>query len=314
MKETTNQPRNGLAIASLVVGILSLPLACFAVGFVTGLVAVTLGLAHLRCQGGKRGLAIAGMSTGAIGTALGIFAAVIGVKVLKVINEPPKNPPALPANLAVRPTFPLKDGRIVEAGTAFGATMDGGEPVLLSALHLFNEAGGLDKQIPAEQIPDVVTGVMLFNMDRSQQLGVAGKGLLREGFPIGEGPTETDCRGDIVAFRLPKPSGVGVAPLAQTNPGFLTRVWLVGKECSKPGANAELFPGVVWMSTHKNVIVMMKTPANLSGFSGAPTVNEKGEIVGIVAGGGYGQDGKPVALLNPVAAIREKLKTVKGRN
>lgn len=319
MREPTNLPQppqpqgTGLAIASLVVGILSLPLVCCAVSPITGLVAVALGIGHVRRSPAKRGVAIAGISTGAVGAALGIFAFVLGAKVWRALNMPPPPPPPLPANLAVRPTFKLKDGRRVEAGTAFGATMDGGKPVLLSVLHLLGEAGGLDEQIPAEQVPDVVTAVSLFNMDRSRLLGTAGKGLLREGFPIGEGRTESDCRGDIVAFQLPQPSGIGVAPLAKTNPSFLARVWVVGKEFSKPGAAAELFSGVVWMSTHKNIVVMMQTPFDLSGFSGAPAVNEQGEIVGIVVSGGSGREGKPIVLLNPVADVRKKLESVQGR-
>lgn len=310
------QPGKGLAIASLIVGILSLPLACCVVSPVTGLVAVLLGVAHLRRSPAGRGLAIGGMTTGALGAVLGVgvitFGIVKGQQIQQLLNTP-GTPPSLPANLAVRPTFQLKDGRTVEAGTAFGATMDGGEPVLLSALHLLGEAGGLDKQIPAEQVPDVVTAVTLFNMDRSQQIGVAGKGLLREGFPVGAGPTESDCRGDIIAFQLPQQSGVGVAPLAKENPSFLARVWIVGKEFSKTGASADLFPGVVWMPTHKNIVVMMLSSFDLSGFSGAPAVNEKGEIVGIVIGGGSGQEGKPVALLNPVNNVRKKLENVQRK-
>lgn len=314
MREPANLPPppqpqgTGLAIASLVVGILSLPLMCCAVSPITGLVAVALGAAHMRRSQAKRRLAIAGISTGAVGAVLGIFASVLGAKAWQAFKMPPGPPPPLPANLAVRPTFELKDGRRVEAGTAFGATMDGGEPVLLSALHLLGEAGGLDKQIPAKQIPDVVTAVSLFDMDRSRLLGTAGKGLLREGQPIGEGRTEGDCRGDIVAFRLSQQSSIGVAPLAKTNPGFSTLVWVVGKEFSKSGATAEAFPGVVWVSTRKALVVVMRTPMDLSGFSGAPVVNAQGEIVGMVIGGGEsGQSGLPVALLNPVAAMREKV-------
>jgi hypothetical protein len=321
MKEATNpaspQPSGkGLAIASLVVGILSLPLVCCVASPLTGLVAVVLGVAHLKRSPARRGMAIGGITTGAIGVVLGvgviIFGIVKGQQIQQLLNTP-GTPPPLPANLAVRPTFQLKDRRTVEAGTAFGATMDGGAPVLLSALHLLGEAGGLDKQIPAEQIPDVVTGVTLFNIDRSQPIGAAGKGLLREGFPIGEGPTESDCRGDIVAFQLPQRSRVGVAPLAKENPSFLARVWIVGKEFSKAGASADLFPGVVWMSTHKNIVVMLQSPLDLSGFSGAPAVNEKGEIVGIVIGGGSGREGKPVALLNPVNDVRKKLESVQRK-
>src|SRR5690242_16938525 len=65
-------------------------------------------------------------------------------------------PPTIPANFAVRPLFQLRDGRQIQAGTAFAATMDGGSPVLLSAMHLFGEAGGLDHDLPGTTLPEAI--------------------------------------------------------------------------------------------------------------------------------------------------------------
>ena len=69
---------NGLGIAALVLGILSLPAAFFAgvPGIVLGLIAIVLGIVALRrVKAGRadnRGMPIAGIVTGAIGLVLGI--------------------------------------------------------------------------------------------------------------------------------------------------------------------------------------------------------------------------------------------------
>lgn len=70
----------GMAISSLVLGIIGLLLACVAFGAVFGIVAVILGVVALgrvkRGVGGGRGLAIAGIVTGAIALLLGIIAGI----------------------------------------------------------------------------------------------------------------------------------------------------------------------------------------------------------------------------------------------
>lgn len=222
---------------------------------------------------------------------------------------PPARPPTLAANFVVRPVFVLRDRRTIRAGTAFGAKVDGGEPVLLSALHLFGEAGGLKAEVPPARIPEVVAGVVLFDMGYGRQVGSAGAGLLRDGFPMGT--RGDDYTGDLVAFRLAKQSGIGTAPLAAANPDTGTRVWLVGREFTRPGAMAALYPAVVTQAVDKGLLITMDSRVDLTGFSGAPAVNAQGEIVGMTLGGGQ-QGGKQLAILNPVAAMRERLKAAQA--
>lgn len=77
------QRNNGMAIASLIVGILSIP-ACFGygLGLVMGIVAIVLGvLARKKVklgQAGQGGLALGGIITGIVGVVLGaIFLAMV---------------------------------------------------------------------------------------------------------------------------------------------------------------------------------------------------------------------------------------------
>jgi hypothetical protein len=235
---------------------------------------------------------------------LGIGLALVGCAKPHRGSPPPARPPTLAVNFVVRPVFVLRDKRTIRAGTAFGATVDGGEPLLLSALHLFGDAGGLEGEIPPARIPDVVAGVALFDMGYGRQVGSAGPALLRDGFPLGT--RGDDYTGDLVAFRLAKQSGIGTAPLAAANPDTGARVWLVGREFTRPGAMAALYPAVVSEAADKGLLITMDSRVDLSGFSGAPAINAQGEIVGMTLGGGQ-QGGKQLAVLNPVAAMRERL-------
>lgn len=89
------QPRkaNGLGIAALVLGILSLPAAFLAgvPGIVLGLVAVVLGVLGLRRvrtrRADNRGMAIAGLVTGVLGLLLGILVLVFTVFVVRTTGD-----------------------------------------------------------------------------------------------------------------------------------------------------------------------------------------------------------------------------------
>lgn len=219
-------------------------------------------------------------------------------------------PPTPPKNLAVRPYVLLKDGRKIEAGTAFGATLDGGKPILLSALHLFGDAGGLQSDIPPDSLPDLVQEVGLFDMEYGQKLGSAGKGLLRDGYPLRE-EGSIDCSGDLVAFELPAGTSVGYAPIAAQNPEVGERVWVVGKEYKQPGATANLYAGTVVEVLSTDIAVEEDIPFDGRGFSGGPVVNAKGELVGMVIGSDN-KSGKRYSILNPIEAIRRRLKAAKA--
>lgn len=82
-----NKP-GGLAIASLVLGILSLVTCCIGIGAVFGLAAIILGAVSLYQKKGK-GLAIAGIITGGFGLVLGIIGIIYIVAVVYEINTDP---------------------------------------------------------------------------------------------------------------------------------------------------------------------------------------------------------------------------------
>ncbi len=87
------QPRNGLGVAALVLGIASIPLGVFffPVGIVLGVLAIIFGAVGMtRAKRGRatnRGVALAGLITGVIGTALGIVFLVLTFNVISDCSD-----------------------------------------------------------------------------------------------------------------------------------------------------------------------------------------------------------------------------------
>lgn len=88
-----SQPRNGMAIAALILGILALP-GAFIIGFpgiVLGVLAIIFAIVGLRRAGKDRvsnkGMAIGGLVTGIIGLIIGVIVAIFFVIALGIAND-----------------------------------------------------------------------------------------------------------------------------------------------------------------------------------------------------------------------------------
>lgn len=77
------QPSNGLGLASMIIGIVSIPLMCCYIGIAGGIVAAVLGfLGKAKADRGEatnRGQAIAGIICGIIAAALGIVLTILSL-------------------------------------------------------------------------------------------------------------------------------------------------------------------------------------------------------------------------------------------
>lgn len=90
---SSSQPRNGMAITALILGILSLP-AAFVVGFpgiVLGILAIIFAIVGLRRAGKDRvsnkGMAIGGLVTGIIGLIIGVIVAIFFFIAIGIAND-----------------------------------------------------------------------------------------------------------------------------------------------------------------------------------------------------------------------------------
>jgi hypothetical protein len=63
-----------------------------------------------------------------------------------------------------------------------------------------------------------------------------------------------------------------------------------------------LFPGKVLVASDSKTLVKFENPFEMRAFSGAPLINEKKQVVGILIGGAEG-----LGIINPAGSIRKRL-------
>ena len=81
-RNTPPEEPSGLAIASLVLGIISLVLSCGYINIVTGIISIILGAIHLAKHKTRRGMAIAGIVCSIISIVLLVILVAIGLAFL----------------------------------------------------------------------------------------------------------------------------------------------------------------------------------------------------------------------------------------
>lgn len=214
----------------------------------------------------------------------------------------PPTPPKIGGSVALRPVITLKNGRTFAAGTAVAVRLKpDGKPVLLTALHLFGPAGGeLDKETPPAEMDRVVKGLALTPLGGKKPVAFAKGSLRKSGAGVSD--ENTDVSGDVAAFTLLPNARVNALPLAGERPRMGEWLWLIGDEVEHKPQTQRLYPVKVVQVDEKSGKLYFKTPVELQGFSGAPLINSRREVVGLlIAGGG------PVGFFNPAESIRKRL-------
>jgi hypothetical protein len=217
-------------------------------------------------------------------------------------------PPKAVIDAVCRPTFQVgkADKR---AGTAF--VMETGLkniPVaLFTAHHLFGPDGGMGRQMTWQEVPKSVKGASCESFDRKHRVKATAA------VPVTDARTYSERGGpmrDIAVLPVPA-AEVTPLKLAKDAPAIGANVWLIGQAFA--GAPATLF-------LHKAKVVLSGDIAlsyefadpklNLAGTSGAPIVNENGEVVAISLAGGL-QRGRLIVGGNNVRVIRTVLDGMK---
>jgi hypothetical protein len=188
----------------------------------------------------------------------------------------------------------------MRSGTAFGATLDGGHPFALTALHLFSASGGLADDVPPDRLP--LDDVRFFDVGVNEIQGyVDSWNLLKEGRPW----DGRDARGDVVAFRLDRDSAVARLPLAASDPAAESRVWLAGP--SSRGFPPALHPATVVRVQPEFIEIALDEVFDPKGLDGGPVLGPGGSVVGMVVGGRSTMGGNLYVYVNPVSSLRERL-------
>jgi len=216
-------------------------------------------------------------------------------------TESASTPPELLDNTILRPEFELSDVTFA-AGTAFAIEMDDKNvSLVLTAYHLFGEAGGLEEEIPSEKIPDVLERVVFTDAYTDELCGECEKVLLIE-----DADSIPNVDKDLVAFYFGEDLDANKLKLSSKLPKKGETVWLaaptiysVEPKLHKATVRSASNISLIFEYEEKDIV--------LTATSGAPILNSAGEVVGLNVGGGE-QYGKIVGVANPCTSIRKKLK------
>lgn len=204
--------------------------------------------------------------------------------------------PALPKLVLLNPHFSGGKGEEFEAGSAFLCEVAPGDVRLLTAHHLFGPAGGLEEDLTwlslTKQYPKVTA--TLANSDELVATGnvtpVPGAVSMENGI----------CAKDLAAYRISGTPQADVLPLANNPPAVGDIVFLNSPYVGWTAA-------VVTQVDQNNLVYRFFLPnTQLPGTSGAPVVNQQGEVVALNVGG---REGKiTIGMGNPCHSIKKLLK------
>ena len=221
-------------------------------------------------------------------------------------------PPLVPDHFLFRPDIVTTRG-MAYAGTACVAEVPGvGRPILLTALHIFGPAGGMEAPIAAKDLPAAIKRVTLRGLfDKSEVVEAGDEALsLPDAAPF---PTPSKA-GDIAAFLATTGARLTPRPLAARTPQAEERVWLAASLLGGAPASRRLHAAVVKERDANGLVyyVFEDPELQLRATSGAPILDAAGEIVAIqVAAGKIERTHFGVA--TPVAKFLPSLKAALKR-
>lgn len=189
-----------------------------------------------------------------------------------------------------------------EAGTAFSIQTDySKEPILVTAHHLFGPLGGLEIQLNGNEVSKFVTGGEIFDMFSEKTSGTT----IKENITISDAEPLPDINKDVAAFKLNntgnlKPFKVSDKPCKKGDKLYLlASLWnndTVNENNIYSGKCKSDADGILYYELDKNF--------STNGASGAPIVNEKGEVVGIH----IGSDGNGLYVGNSATSFNDMIK------
>lgn len=194
--------------------------------------------------------------------------------------------PSVPPHIACKPTFLLAHESFF-GGTAFVARVPGGKRnVLVTCHHLFGPATGRDEQMSGADVARDVVGVAGVSLTDGRTVLTAGPALaVPEARPL----DERGCDRDVALFLIPPPVPPATAsaslPLATRPARTGDRVWLLFRVRGRdaPGLYRAKITNV---SPAQVEFEFAETELELRGSSGAPLLNDAGDVVAVNVGGG----------------------------
>lgn len=223
-------------------------------------------------------------------------------------------PPTIQEGFVLRPEFHTTEGSL-QAGTAFVVEHEG-QLLALTAFHLFGPPGGLPAQIPAAELPAYATALTVRDAWSGAEVGKStGPALLMpEAQPMGETAAH-----DLVAFPMERPDPLETIDVAGVSAHKFIRPRALATEAPAVGDKiyvaASLVTGnkpgclegtVLEVNPDWIFFEYATTQLDLTATSGAPVLDEDGEVVGMALGAGL-FEGKLIGSAGPGLAIQQRL-------
>lgn len=200
---------------------------------------------------------------------------------------------------AFKPSFVSTEG-VQTAGTAFvvGYNRDF---FVVTAHHLFSEAGGFSREYSWKEIPSLVSRVNIQSLSDKKINYSTGRAIPLKG---AQSASNWTGKNDIAIFKLDQKPG-HYLELAEENPKIGDSVWLYGLVYNRP-ETLLLHKAVVVESDNNWISYEFKdSDLVLNGTSGAAILNSKGNVVSLNLSGGE-QNGKLYGYGNPLVSIKDK--------
>jgi len=187
--------------------------------------------------------------------------------------------PSPPRDVVFKPTF-LTGYDSLTAGTGFVTRIDGGA-VFLTAHHLFGPAAGLERDLSPVEAKKFVVALAASSMDRASLVLVSSEMVL---IASAKAFDQRDASRDVASFSLLSYSGPTL-PMASASPKPGEKVYLLARPRGEE--RLRLISATVSRVAANALEYFYDTSGvNFAGTSGAPILNEAGEVVAINLGGG----------------------------
>jgi hypothetical protein len=210
--------------------------------------------------------------------------------------------PKVPDKFVLKPTINLQNSAL-HAGTAFAAKIEGEkQPVIVTAIHIFGPAGGLKKDIPSTNLPKAVKNIELTDVFNGNNCGTVSNVL---SIP---NANYKYYKNDVAAFLSGKNTNVSPLKISSKIPNVGDNVWLAAGFTSEDNSKKQKLYRATVVESSDSILSYEyeNNKLTLQATSGAPILNEKGEIVGINLG--HKQDGdKLIGIANPCVSFKKMI-------
>jgi Trypsin-like peptidase domain len=212
-------------------------------------------------------------------------------------------PPSAPELAVLKPTF-MTGVTSFSGGTAFVCQVDPLKKIfILTAHHLFGPACGLEKNLTWKEVPEIFLAVTGLAMADPEKAVTSTQAVA---IPGAQAFDNNDCRHDLAAYLFPKESSLPHLQLAAKSPAKDENVFLLGRQ--RGSDKLEFLAGKVVRNAPEMLEYRFeRTGLNLAGTSGAPVLNDKGEVIAINLGG-YEKGGAVFGFGNPCESILDHLR------